>query len=283
MGSDLALVPVSHVSSGGCRIAFREVGQGPPVLLVMGLGASGLAWQDHVGAYSDRFHCIILDNRGAGESGSPPGPYTSFQMAEDCAAVLQAVGCGPAAVAGISMGGIIAQELCLRHPALVQALVMVSSWCRADPYLADLFRHLRRAQSLLAPDDFAQLLQLLIWSPKYQSAHIDTLREARQLALNTAMSPSAFGAQCEACIAHDSCGRLGTVTVPTLITEGEDDVFTLMGHALQLRQAIPGSQLEVLRGGHAHHWEELNAFNSLTLSWLTKHGAGTTQKARGSS
>ena len=155
-------------------------------------------------------------------------------------------------------------------PALVQALVMVSSWCRADPYLAGLFGHLRRAQSLLVPEDFTQLLQLLIWSPKYQSAHVDSLREARQLAPTTAMSPSAFGAQCEACIGHDSCDRLGTVTVPTLITEGEDDVFTLMGHALQLRHGIPGSQLEVLPGGHAHHWEQLDDFNELTRSWLTK-------------
>jgi pimeloyl-ACP methyl ester carboxylesterase len=279
----LTQVPVSHVSSGGCRIAFREVGDGPPLLLVMGLGASGLAWQDHVGAYSDWFHCIIPDNRGVGQSAAPPGPYTSFQMAEDCAAVMQAVGCGPAAVAGISMGGIIAQELCLRHPALVQALVMVSSWCRADPYLAGLFRHLRRAQGLLAPEDFTQLLQLLIWSPKYQSAHIDSLRQARQLAPDTAMSRSAFGAQCDACIGHDSCGRLATVTVPTLITEGEDDLFTLMGHALQLRHGIAGSQLEVLPGGHAHHWEQLDDFNSLTRSWLTKHVAGATQRALRSS
>ncbi len=181
------------------------------------------------------------------------------------------------------MGGIIAQELCLRHPALVQALVMVSSWCRADPYLAGLFGYLRRAQSLLAPEDFTQLLQLLIWSPKYQSAHIDPLREARKLASDSAMSPSAFGAQCEACIGHDSCGRLGTVTVPTLITQGEDDLFTLMGHALQLRHGIAGSQLEVLPGGHAHHWEQLDAFNALTRSWLTKHVARTTQQALRSS
>jgi pimeloyl-ACP methyl ester carboxylesterase len=176
------------------------------------------------------------------------------------------------------MGGIIAQELCLRHPDLVRALVIVSSWCRADPDLASLFGHLRRAQSLLAPEDFTQLLQLLIWSPKYQSAHRGALREAREVAPATAISPSAFGAQCEACIGHDSSAQLERVTVPTLITEGEDDVFTLMDHALQLRRGIPGSQLEVLPGGHAHHWEQLDDFNELTRLWLTKHGAGAANR-----
>jgi pimeloyl-ACP methyl ester carboxylesterase len=273
MEIDLGSVPVAKVGSGGCPIAYRQVGQGTPLLLVMGLGAAGVAWQDHVRAYGDGFRCIIPDNRGAGQSGATPGPYSSAQMADDCAAVLAAIGAGPAPVVGISMGGVIAQELALRHPDLVSAMVLVSTWCRCDRYLEDIFGYLSRAQQQLSAEDFAQALQWLIWSPNYVTAHTEELREVRGLAPGSRLSAEAFSAQCAACVSHNSLDRLAEIRVPTLVTAGVEDIFTLRDNAEQLEKGIPGARLEVMPGGHAHHWEELDGFNELTVSWLEQQVA----------
>jgi pimeloyl-ACP methyl ester carboxylesterase len=115
---DVAALPAHEVVVDGCAISYRLVGQGRPLLLVMGLGADVSAWQDHVSVYSERFRCILVDNRGIGRSGKPTGPYSTMQMADDCARVVDAVASTPVAVVGISMGGAIAQELALRHPSV---------------------------------------------------------------------------------------------------------------------------------------------------------------------
>ena len=268
MTIDIAALPAHEVSSDGCPISYRLVGEGPPLLLVMGLGADVTAWADHVPAYAERSRCILVDNRGVGRSGQPAGPYSTAQMADDCARVVTAVGDHPVAVVGISMGGAIAQELALRHPALVRGLVLVSTWARCDGYLADVFDHLAVTHGALGPVEFAQLLQLRIWSAPYVSDHLDELREARQVAAAAPVPDHAFAAQSAACTSHDTFGRLSGIDVPTLVTAGREDCFTVLAHAEQLHAGVPGSQLEVFPGGHTHHWEQLEAFNKLTSGWL---------------
>ena len=263
----LALTP-HEIDVGGCPISYRLVGKGKPLLLIMGLGADVSAWQEHVAAYSRAFRCILVDNRGVGESGRPAGPYTTVQMAGDCAEVIRAVTDEPVSVIGLSMGGAIAQELALRHPSLVHSLVLVSTWARCDSYLSEIFEHLRIAQAKLAPEEFAQLLQLRIWSPSYFASHHADLEAARQLAATLSVPPEPFAAQCAACISHDSLPRLGNIDIPTLITAGCEDSFTVLDHAQQIHRSIPASHLEIFAGAHAHHWEGLESFNDITVAWL---------------
>ena len=269
MTVDIATLAAHETAAtDGCVISYRLAGKGRPLLLVMGLGADVSAWQDHVPAYSERFLCILVDNRGAGRSGKPPGPYSTAQMAEDCAKVVEAVGESPVGVVGLSMGGAVAQELALRHPSMVGRLVLVSSWARCDEYLLEVLDHLRVAHEVLGPAEFAQLLQLRIWSPSYVSGHLRELREARALAAAAAVPHHAFAAQCTACMTHDALSRLGNIGVPTLVTAGREDCFTVVGRAEEIHRAIRGCRLEMFPGGHAHHWEQLGAFNNMTSAWL---------------
>ena len=249
---DIAELPAHEVTSGGCPISYRVVGEGPPLLLVMGLGAD------------------------VGRSGTPEGPYSTAQMADDCAEVLRATAAEPAAVPaaviGISMGGAIAQELALRHPDLVRALVLVSTWARCDGYLAEVFDHLRTAHAVLGPVEFTQLLQLRIWGPAYVSRHLDELRDARLVAAGAPVADDAFAAQSAACTSHATLDRLCSIHVPTLVTVGHADCFTVLARSEEIHRAISGSRLEVFPGGHTHHWEQLEAFNALTSAWLDSLG-----------
>jgi pimeloyl-ACP methyl ester carboxylesterase len=251
----------------GLELAYTERGSGEPLVLIMGLGADRSAWELHVQAYEKRFRCFAVDNRGAGESPKPNGPYSTAEMADDYARLIRSIGEGPVRVAGISMGGAIAQELALRHPELVERLVLVSTWARCDEYTKEIFRHFSRMRGAAAPAEFMRLLQLWIWTPEYFNAHVEELQAVRDEPQT--MPQHAFDGQCAACVGHDATGRLGGITVPTLITAGDRDIFTPLAFAEELHDQIPRSALKVFPGtGHAHHWEVLDEFNEYTTEWL---------------
>src|ERR1044071_8616002 len=161
--------------SNGIRIHYEEQGSGDPLILIMGLGAPGSRWMDHAAAYEKRFRCFLMDNRGAGESDKPDGPYTIKMMADDTAGLMQALGIENARIAGISMGSAIAQELALSYPEMVRSLVLVSSWSRCDRYTQIVFEHFKKMRKLASPADFTQLLQLWIASALYYKDHFDEM------------------------------------------------------------------------------------------------------------
>ena len=247
------------------ELAYTESGLGAPVVLIMGLGASGIAWEPHTAAWSRHFRCLAADNRGAGDSPAPPGPYTTARMADDYADLIEGLGLGPVRVVGISMGGAIAQELALRRPELVSRLVLVASWARCDPHTAEIFRTLPLIWD--RPEAATALLQWLIWTPGWFAAHRHEL-----LAERTApdrMSCSAFGAQAAACVSHDALDRLGGIRVPTLVTAGDADLFVPPRLSREIAEAVPGATLEIFSGaGHTHHWEQLDRFNTIVEEWL---------------
>src|SRR5215475_5202917 len=105
-----------HAQSGDTKIYWEAYGRGEPVLLIMGLGATLDLWHRVTPMLSASYRTILFDNRGAGRSDAPPGPYSIPQMADDALAVLDAAGATTARVFGASMGGMIAQELALNHP-----------------------------------------------------------------------------------------------------------------------------------------------------------------------
>jgi len=115
------------VEANGIRIGYEIRGQGHPLLLIAGVGYSRWFWNRLIPLLEDRYQIIAMDNRGAGESDKPPGPYTVPMMAADTAGLLDALGIQGAYVMGHSLGGFIAQELAISRPDLVAKLVLAST------------------------------------------------------------------------------------------------------------------------------------------------------------
>lgn len=257
----------SRVSTNGIELSYVERGTGDPLILIMGLGAGLESWELHVREYEKHFRCFTVDNRGAGESDKPAGPYSTAQMADDYAGLIRALELPKVRVVGISMGGAIAQELAIRHAECVERMVIVSSWARTAGYSSEVFAQLRSSRDILPRQDFARLLQLFIWSPPYVDDHLSELIDSR--GEQSAMPAAAFQAQADACLRHDTIGRLTDLRIPTLITVGDRDTFTPIELARELAGEISGAELKVFPGaGHAHHWEMLDDFNSYTARWL---------------
>ncbi len=249
-------------------LVHTEIGAGPPVMLIMGINAGGGAWQPHVDRWSQDFRCVVVDNRGAGASPAPPGPYTTAELAEDYAGLITALGLGACRIVGISMGSAIAQELALHHPDLVERLVLVATWGRPDPYVTDVLRTIGRLRKIADEETFTTHLQTLVWTPQWFADHYGDLVAGRDASPDVGVT--ALQAQIAACVGHDAGSRLDRIGVPTLVTAGGQDRFIPCHLAREVADAIPGARYELFeRTGHVHHWEELDRFNDLVEEFLS--------------
>lgn len=262
------------VDSNGCQIYYQIKGEGTPLILLMGFGADGDVWEKHLAVYEKHFKCIVLDNRGVGKSGQPQGPYSTTMMADDTIAVMDHLNIESAQVAGISMGGAIAQSLALNHPNRVSSLCLISTWPIFNNYATTVYENLKKIRRTASPDDFMELLQLWIFAPPYYDDNLGELKEGQQGAAKneTPQTEAGFDGQLDACIGHNAVPRLHEIQVPTLITIGMMDIFTPPAFSDILHEKISGSHIERFpTGGHVHHWEDLDRFNKVTLDFLLKN------------
>ena len=261
------------ISTNGINLHYQECGNGEPLLLIMGITAPGGVWEKHAEAWSEKFRCILPDNRGVGLSDQPAGPYTSAMMAEDCIGLLDALGLQQVRIVGCSMGSIIAQQLALRHPQRVRSLVLMCPWARCDAYARSIFEHMCAIKARLRPEEFMAYIQLLIFSkptwddPNSLAGLLDGRRQAASATLPQPLH--ALEAQAAACISHDTLADLGKIQCPTLVIGGTADIFTPRWMAEEVAHAIPNAQLHLYEGaGHAFHWERIECFNPFVSQWL---------------
>ncbi|SHM62773.1 Pimeloyl-ACP methyl ester carboxylesterase [Cyclobacterium lianum] len=264
------------IQSNGINLYYEERGEGEPLLLIMGITAPGSVWEKHVDYWQKSFRCILVDNRGVGSSDKPPGPYSSAQMADDCAGLLHHLGINKARIAGVSMGSIIAQQLAIRHPELVRSMVLMCPWARCDNTARDIFTHMIDIKARLKPEEFAVYIQLLIFS-KTSFDDPDMYHSMLEDRKNAALDPNpqpliGLAGQAEACMHHDVLDLLSGIQQPVLVTGGEKDAFTPEWMTREVASAIPNSQLHIYpNSGHAFHWENLDDFNHRVRQWLAEN------------
>jgi pimeloyl-ACP methyl ester carboxylesterase len=237
---------------------WESTGSRDAVLLINGLGLSGGAWWRTVATLSRRFRVITYDHRGVGRSDSLSYAYTTEAMAADAIAVLDAAGVERAHVYGMSLGGMVAQELALRHPDRARSLVLGATQpggASAVPPEDAVLSFFRRRPGM--PHEEAAWASVPYnYSPRCRREMADRIAEDIAFRLGHSFNARAYRAQMVAGGLHNCLSRLSDVDMPTLIVHGEADRVLPVGNAHLMAQRIPGARVHLLEGvGHLYPTE----------------------------
>ena len=265
-------MPFVHVADG-TRIHYEVTGRpgATPILMIQGLGASKNAWNLQRIAMATRFRSISLDNRGAGRSDKPTQPFTLEQMADDAIAVLDAAGVETAHVVGASMGGVISQIIAVKYPHRVRSLTLVCTACRNHPWRQELLQtwaHTAEekgmievgkeaAQWVMSPRSFRRLVPAFTWM-----GPLAALRPRHS-----------FVSQIQAILdtREDLVDELSSITAPTMVIVGNQDILTPRGDSEEIAERIPNAELVVISGAaHGLMMEHSTTFNKILIEFLQR-------------
>jgi pimeloyl-ACP methyl ester carboxylesterase len=247
------------VDVGGTKLNCERAGAGEPILLIQGMSATHLTWgRPFLEPLEADFDCIVFDNRGMGLSGDATMPFTIVDLAADTIGLLDALEIESAHVVGISMGGMIAQELALAHPERVRTLALGATYCGGpegrlmDP---DVLQLLGEAMSSGDPEQVRRAMWEINLSPGFRA---EERRYAAFLEMAEALpAPRAVVMeQMRACAAHDTSARLPQLAVPTLVVHGTADRLLPVanGHQIAALLSIEPTLFEDV--GHMFWWEQ---------------------------
>jgi pimeloyl-ACP methyl ester carboxylesterase len=250
---------------------YEEHGGGFPLLLINGLGSDHLEWLHQLPAFEARFRVVVFDNRGTGLTDVPPGSYSTAQMADDAASLLRAIGIPRAHVLGVSLGGMIAQEVALRHPDLVDGLVLGCTGpggelsVRPSPEAMAVFSLAR------GEDPEAELRRMLpfLYTDECIRERPEEIEGFVRRRLVYPAPPGGYLSQLSAAVTHDASSRLEKIRARALVITGDSDRLVNWENSLRLAGRIPGATMVVLPGApHRLFAETADAFNREVLRFL---------------
>lgn len=239
---------------------YEIKGDGEPLIFINGICGTYLDWKAAVDILSKNFKCITFDNRGIGKTSRVLTPFSTLQMATDTANLIVELGITNANVVGLSMGGLVAQELSINFSNLVKRLILASTWAKPDRLLKDHFLfEIRLAEQIgieVAKDD------AILWSfcSKYYENNQELQDAGRKTLVVGDLTPNDFIYQANACINHNTYDRLSEISVPTLILVGKEDILTPRRFSDVLNDGIPNSKIIIVPGGHAFPIENPSFF-----------------------
>lgn len=242
------------VRAGEVELSYERAGSGPPLLLIMGMSGTALSWgEPFLDTLRQDFETIVYDHRGIGKSSRMQEPFTIVQLAGDAAGLLDALELDTVHVLGISMGGMVAQELALAQPERVRTLTLGCTYCGGEgssltsPEVAQ-----RLAEGRMSGDRERAIRAT--WeanvSPGF-AADADAYAAFHARALERRVALPVIVAQLQAIAAHDTYARLPGLALPTLVVHGTEDQIIPVNNGRLIAGRIPGARLEIFDGvGH---------------------------------
>jgi 3-oxoadipate enol-lactonase len=272
-------MPFAH--SGPLRVYYESVGRGPAVLLILGQGMSVEAGWRTVERLAGQFRVITFDNRDVGRSDHALWPYLVAQMADDAVAVLDAAGEARAHVYGISLGGMVAQEVALRHRDRVCGLVLGATTpggphaIPQDPQVLTFFTRV----GAMGPEEAEWAAVPYSYGERTRRVHGKRIAEDIERRLRHPPDTLAYLHQVAAAASHSTQSRLRDIAAPTLVVHGWQDMLQAPQNARLLADAIPGAELRLWpHAGHVYVTDEPEADHAVAR-FLERHSPPLTGRA----
>jgi 3-oxoadipate enol-lactonase len=260
------------VHGNGIDIHYRIAGDGQQALvLVNGVGDDLDGWANQVDDFVRAgLRVISYDNRGVGQSSQPPGPYTSGEMAADLKALVTELGLPRFHLAGVSMGGVIAQEYALACRDDLLSLVLANTFAVADPFTRAAFETWVTAAETAGMAVMMRQQAPWIFSPEFYEQHPERVTELVAAAQASTQPAASFAAQMAALTGHDCAARISAVRVPTLVLAARDDIIIRPQLSRRLFEALDDGigTWHVVPGGHAAFWENPAPWNRAVIDFV---------------
>jgi len=236
------------------ELSYDRAGDGPPLLLIMGMSGTKHHWGERVlEELRSDFETIVYDHRDAGDSTRTGQPFTIADLAGDAAGLLDALGLDSAHVMGISMGGMVAQELALAHPERIASLTLGCTYCGGEGSVLASEAVMRRLAEAMTSGDRATAIRAgweVNVSPSF-AADEDAYARFLATGMRYGLPVEVIMRQMQAITGHDTSARLPGLGVPTLVAHGTLDELLPVHNGHMIAGLIPGSRLEILEGiGH---------------------------------
>lgn len=258
------------------ELYYERHGAGEPLVFISGLGGHLGEVPYLIDSYRRHVDFIAYDNRGCGRSEKPAGAFTVAGFADDAAALIEALGLQSAIVYGSSMGGMVAQELTLRHPRRVRALILGCTTAGAVngvPPAAETIQQMVRNQPLTG-DEASVAGWRLGYSEPYIAANYDAMLARSREARRHSAPPDSYMRQIAAAAKHDAWDRLHEIGCPVMILHGSNDVMIPPANAHLMKARIAHAELHILDGmGHGYNLEAQPEADALVLDFVRRHGA----------
>jgi 3-oxoadipate enol-lactonase len=249
------------IDVGEIKLDYERSGNpdGPPLLLIMGMSGTSLHWgEPFLDLLRPDFDVIAYDHHGVGASTPLDGAITTREMADDAAGLLAALGLDDAHVMGISMGGMIAQELAINHPERIRTLTLGCTYCGGERSALASEADLAVLVEAMGSGDRERALRAG-WEINVSRAYAaddGAYAPFRGIAMRRAVELGVIMQQMQACAAHDTNARLPQIAAPTLVIHGTEDRLLPVQNGRLIASRIPGAQLEIFDGvGHLFFWE----------------------------
>ncbi len=266
------------VTSNGIGVHYRIAGDGAETLvLINGVGDDLDGWANQTDDFVRAgLRVICFDNRGVGRSSQPPGPYTSREMAADLKALVTGLALPAFHLAGVSMGGAIAQEYAVAYPGDLRSLVLANTFAVADPFTVAAFDTWALVAETAGMPVMMRQQAPWIYSPQFYEQHPERVAELIAAAEASTQPPAAFAAQMAALVEHDCAGSIGSVTTPTLVIAARDDIIIRPELSRRLFDALPDESRSwaLVPGGHAAFWEDPGPWNQAVIDFVRANSAG---------
>ena len=271
-------MPFSNI--GDVDLHYEIHGEGFPLLFISGLSGSTYSWEGQIPFLEKHYRCIVFDNRGAGLSGKPPGPYTMPKMAEDALRLLDSLMVEKALVFSLSMGGMIALELARIASGRLGAMLLGCTHAGGKPRISPSPEAvlLLMDNAGLSREEILLKQTPLFFSERFRTENSKVIEEHYRVQLLAPLQPDyAFQAQLRAISLFDCTDALAKISNPALVVTGTEDVLIPPANSTYLAEHLPNAELIQIRGaGHALHVECRDILNRATHRFYQKH-LGETQ------